>query len=207
MGFFVGSDFRGFVVIIGGKGASPLLGRVRFDNASHWILSGVQVNPALGNVSGNATIVNITGSDHIVIQDCDIASTDEMTTTWTRDDLRNNTKINDGISSRDSKDCLFADNRIWNVKNGVSMFSNANNNILRGCLIEYITGDGVRMLSDGCIMEYTTIQNFLKVYTNDEWHCDFVQSWSVGADGKVGTGVVKDLQIIGVWRYQLQYRQ
>jgi parallel beta-helix repeat protein len=186
-----------FVVIIAGNGASPLLGRMQFNNASHWILSGVEVNPALGNVPGNAPIVSIVGSDHIVVQNCNIASTNEMTTTWTRDDLRNNTKINDGISSRNSKDCVFENNRIRNVKNGVSMFSNADNNKLSGCLIEYITGDGVRMLSDGGIMEYCTIQNFFKVYENDEWHYDFVQSWSVGADGKVGTGVVKDLQIRG----------
>ena len=187
----------GFVVIIAGKGASPLLGRVQFNNASHWVLSGVQVNPALGDVAGNAAIVNITGSDHIVVRDCDIVSTDEKITTWSRDDLRDNTKIYNGISSRSSKECLFEDNRIRNVKTGVTLFSNANSNIVRGCLIEYITGDGVHMLSDGCVMKYNTIQNFLQVYTNDEWHYDFVQSWSVGADSKVGTGVVKDLQIRG----------
>ncbi len=56
--------------------------------------------------------------------------------------------------------------------------------------IENFSGDGIRGIGDYGTFEYNIIKNCYDVNSN---HDDGFQSWSIGEDGKVGTGVVKGI--------------
>ena len=60
--------------------------------------------------------------------------------------------------------------------------------------MENFAGDGMRGLGDRTVFQYNTVKNRYDVNAN---HDDGFQSWSVGSDGKVGTGTVTGVVLRG----------
>ncbi|MDW4550096.1 right-handed parallel beta-helix repeat-containing protein [Defluviimonas sp. D31] len=66
------------------------------------------------------------------------------------------------------------------------------NVLLEDNIIDGFSGDGMRALGDNSIVRNNKVQNCFQINGN---HADGFQSFSRGADGKVGTGTVRNLLI------------
>ncbi len=64
-------------------------------------------------------------------------------------------------------------------------------------LIDGFSADGLRGLGDYGLFEYNRVQNDTIGDPDDDNHDDGFQSWSVGADGQVGTGEVTGVTLRG----------
>ncbi|MEE4240671.1 MAG: right-handed parallel beta-helix repeat-containing protein [Desulfopila sp.] len=130
-----------------------------------------------------------TGPVHsIKVSGCKLYST-ASSGSWSREDW--NSKAKNGISV-DGTDMTVSHNSLTNVNFGISV--GASHSLIEWNRIENFSGDGLRGLGDHTVFQYNTIKNCYDVNDN---HDDGFQSWSVGADGKVGTGVVTGIVLRG----------
>jgi hypothetical protein len=68
---------------------------------------------------------------------------------------------------------------------------------IRRNVVDGFSADGLRGLGDGGVFEYNTVKNDYIGDELDENHDDGFQSWSIGSDGQVGTGEVRDVTLRG----------
>jgi hypothetical protein len=87
------------------------------------------------------------------------------------------------------------DNTVRNVRFGIGV-DGADAGIRRN-VIDGFSADGLRGLGDRDVFEYNTIENNKIGDPDDPNHDDGFQSWSVGADGQVGTGEVTGVVLRG----------
>ena len=84
--------------------------------------------------------------------------------------------------------------RIQNVSMGMSFSDRANDGRAINNTIRNYCVDGARLISDDLYFAYNTITDCYKV---DDNHDDAIQSYSIGEDGRVGTGVVSHVVLRG----------
>ncbi|HVV96378.1 MAG TPA: choice-of-anchor Q domain-containing protein, partial [Rhodanobacteraceae bacterium] len=87
------------------------------------------------------------------------------------------------------------DNTLRNVRFGIGV-DGADAGIRRN-RIDGFSADGLRGLGDRDVFEYNTVMNNKIGDPDDDNHDDGFQSWSVGADGNVGTGEVDGVVLRG----------
>ncbi|MHB8901751.1 MAG: right-handed parallel beta-helix repeat-containing protein, partial [Thermoguttaceae bacterium] len=85
------------------------------------------------------------------------------------------------------RDCTFR-----NVDFGISV--TATESMIEHNTVENFAGDGLRGLGDNTTFQYNTVKNCYDVNQN---HDDGFQSWSRGADGRVGRGHVRGIVLRG----------
>lgn len=83
-------------------------------------------------------------------------------------------------------------NVLKNVNFGISV--SGDSSLVENNVIENFSGDGLRGIGNYLTFQYNTVRNCYDVNAN---HDDGFQSWSVGSDGKVGTGVIKNITLRG----------
>ena len=108
---------------------------------------------------------------------------------WSEEDWR--TRARDGILARGAG-VEIAGNRLSTVKHGITVLGPGAR--VTGNEIDGFAGDAIRGLGNSALYEGNRIANCFKV---DATHVDGFQSWSRGADGKVGTGTVRDVVLRG----------
>jgi hypothetical protein len=83
--------------------------------------------------------------------------------------------------------------RFLNVRHGIIVETEGENNLIEGNVVENFSGDGMRGLGNYNRFEYNTVMN---CYDVDDNHDDGFQSYSRGPSG-VGTGTVYGIELRG----------
>jgi len=171
-----GDPGDGAVTIQAEIGQTPRLKNLIFSNASHWIVSGLDLSPMnAGPRFDKRPIVNI-GRDcsFITIDRCYIYHAVDVDG-WKAADF--NERMGTGIDCKGA-DCTFTRNHIKNTRYSLAVKPTAVRATARHNLIEYILEDGIRCLADDGLYEYNTLRDWYGVTRRD--HDDGFQSWSEG---------------------------
>lgn len=182
------------IAIVAEQGHTPRFRNIMIRSASRWILSGVMVRPSAYPEASFSNMISLenhnwTGPvDTLTITGCDLASIEDSGG-WSITDW--NTKAKNGIRVGGTN-MKISYNKLRNVNFGISV--TASHSLIERNIIANFAGDGLRGLGDYSTFQYNTVKNCYDVNGN---HDDGFQSWSVGTDGKVGTGVVKGIVLRG----------
>jgi hypothetical protein len=186
------------ITIAAEAGQSPQLGHVTLRAAGLWVLRGLSISPSHAPMYTNGTIVDIDNhgfhgpSQDIVIDNCDIFSVPDSSN-WSAQDWMSvaaSAVSVDGIRSK------VQSNRIRNVRFGISV--TGQDAYIAYNTIDSFSADGLRGLGNGDTFEYNVIKNvYVSDADGDANHDDGFQSWSLGADGSVGTGEVLNVTLRG----------
>lgn len=198
------TGYHGELVISGGgqdtpisieadAGAAPTLRRVLLRDTHGWTVRGLSISPSYGDPYETLNIVDIDRdtSHHITIEDCDLFS-EADTSAWTVMDWIE--RASSGISV-DGADVSVIGNRLTNVRFGISV--GGERALIRGNSVVNFSADGLRGLGDYDVFENNYVANAYADGDVDANHDDGFQSWSVGADGMVGTGEVVGVVLRG----------
>ncbi len=183
------------IVVEAAQGHKPQLKNIRCLGASNWIFKGLSISPSYADPYEKVSHL-IVFENHgfrgpcfkATIENSEIFSVEDSSI-WTKDDW-NNLSCS-GISVQ-TDDCVVKNNYLKNVNFGISV-SGKNAKVINNT-IENFAGDGLRGLGDYGLFEDNVVMN---CYDVNENHDDGFQSWSVGSDGKVGTGEVKGVVLRG----------
>ncbi|MEM9586137.1 MAG: right-handed parallel beta-helix repeat-containing protein [Planctomycetota bacterium] len=103
-------------------------------------------------------------------------------------------RAGDGIRVRSGKNVKLIGNHLKSVADGINVYKPATHVIVRGNTIENFCMDGLRALGDHGLFEENVVKNAHIINDN---HCDMLQSWSTGRNGKPGTGVITGVVVRG----------
>jgi hypothetical protein len=181
------------ITIAAVDGNEPRFTHVHVQMSSQWVLRGLHVAPDPDAAERPRNLINIVpygrGSvSDITIEHCALKSADD-TSKWSKDDW--NRRAVSGINAGGTR-ITIRHNQLTNINFGISV--TASHALVEHNTIENFSGDGLRGLGDHSTFQYNTVKNCYDVNKN---HDDGFQSWSRGDDGKVGTGVVKGIKLIG----------
>jgi len=176
------------VTIMPDTGHAPTLRKILFDDASHWILSDMEISPETVSSyeGGNFIQINADCSD-ITVEYCDIYSA-SSTSGWTRTDWK--TKTGSAFFCY-APDCLFYGNTITNISIGILLASTAVGSEASANSIDYFRTDAIRSLGDYQIIDGNIVTNAIEADEPgvDGNHEDAFQSYSSGSGGS-GSGTV-----------------
>ncbi len=182
------------ISIIADSGHTPVFRNIVVRSSRNWLLQGLTVNASAFPANGFRKLISLeshnwTGPiDRITVKYCTVRSINDSSS-WSKNDWIN--KAKDGISVSGSN-MTIAYNKLRNVDFGISV--GATHSLIEHNEIENFSADGLRGLGDYTTFQYNTVKNCYDVDSN---HDDGFQSWSVGSNGKVGTGVVKGIVLRG----------
>jgi len=165
------------------------LSTISVKNSSGIIIDGFSVSPSYGKEYRKTKIILVgPNSSNITFSSMEIFSV-RSPDAWKPEDWSK--KASDGIRTLGS-DITVRDNQLFNIGNGITILSPKSSAINNH--ISEFAKDGLRILADDVVAKGNTIQNCLSI---DKNHDDAIQSWSYGKNGKVGRGVIKNVQLTG----------
>jgi len=177
------------------SGHQPKIKNIRCLGASRWVFRGLYISPSFEEPYQKVDTL-VVFENHNWRGPCKDTTIENSTifsvwdsSNWTIDDW-NNLSCS-GISVQ-TENCVVRNNYLKNVNFGISVsgkYAKVQNNA-----IENFAGDGLRGIGDYGLFEYNLVKNCYDVNQN---HDDGFQSWSVGSDGKVGTGEVVGVVLRG----------
>ncbi|MCU0658390.1 MAG: right-handed parallel beta-helix repeat-containing protein [Polyangiaceae bacterium] len=182
------------LTIAAAPGHQPRLAELRVQAGQNFRFVGLQISPdhapafdkhtlvAIGNHSFHGPVSDVTMEGCNLVGKLDPSS-------WTKQDWD---QLSPNGISAGGKNITLRNNTIKNINFAIAV--SASDSLVEGNLIDSFSGDGMRGLGDNTVFQYNTVKNL--IYVNDN-HPDGFQSWSVGADGKVGTGEVKGIVLRG----------
>ncbi len=172
------------VTIAAAERAVPIFSHVLLRNSSGWTLRGLHVEG-----EGAGYLIDLDGDNaQVTVEGCSLRSSDD-TSDWAAQDWID--RASGGISV-DGTEMTVRNNHLLNVGYGISV--GADLSLVEGNVIENFSRDGLRGLGDYSVFQYNIVKN---CYAVDDHHDDGFQSWSVGADGSVGTGEVVGIVLRG----------
>jgi len=185
------------ITIAAEAGQSPHVRSLTIQAAQNWIVRGLSISPSYAATLDSIDMVEI--SDHnyfgptwdVDFGDSDLFSVDDASA-WGPDEWVN--LASSGIYVGAARIGVH-DNTLRNVRFGISV-DGANASIRRN-VIDGFSADGMRGLGDYDVFESNTVMNDKIGDDFDANHDDGFQSWSVGADGQVGTGQVTGVVLSG----------
>ncbi|MCK5788050.1 MAG: hypothetical protein KAH32_03570, partial [Chlamydiia bacterium] len=169
------------VVIIGYDGENPIITQVSFSSAKNWVLKDVDIhsgsnppeskphNHPVYPIDNNSLVLVGGSSSNITFDNCIIYSVDNSDS-WTAEDWKAKSWNGLFITSI-SNNISIINSTLKNVNFAIHMDSQTKNNTVRNVLVDNFCGDGIR-LTNGSILEYSTIQDAYKVNGN---HDDMLQ--------------------------------
>ena len=181
------------LTVAAAAGQTPRLRTLTIAGADALVVRGLSISLSYAETYAKDTMVSVQGSSEgVTVEDCDIFSTtDDVVAGWTASQWAD--LPGTGMSSR-AADTTFRANRVRNVSFGISIAHDSPNAQVVGNLVDNFSRDGLRGIGDFGLFEGNVVKN---AYDVDDHHDDFFQSWSVGADGSPGTGVVRGVVLRG----------
>lgn len=173
---------------------TPRFSGILVRGSSLWRLFGLFVSAEYADPYETHTLIDLDSHDwqgpveKIAVEGCTLRSVADASS-WT--DVDWDTLSCNGIQA-DGRNHLIRGNLLQNVNFGISV--SATDTLVQGNTVDGFAGDGLRGLGDRSVFEYNTVKNCYAVNDN---HDDGFQSWSVGADGSVGTGEVTGIVLRG----------
>ncbi len=189
-----GRSNRDTITIAAESGHTPKFSQITITASAHWRLRGLHISPSFAPTYEARTMVRIAngGPDRLVhditVEDCRLFSVED-TASWTLRDW--NDKAANAFQAGGTR-ITIRGNHAKNVNFGISV--TATHSLVERNVVENFAGDGMRGLGDHTVFQYNTVKNCYDVNAN---HDDGFQSWSVGSDGKVGTGQVTGVVLRG----------
>jgi len=183
-----------FITIAAEDGHTPEVSLVHVWASSHWIIRGLLVSAESAPTYEQHTLVALEshswrGPVHdIAVEGCAVQSVDDATG-WSAEDWDSLACTGFQVAGTNM---TIRDNSLRNVDFGISV--SATHSLIEGNTVDGFAGDGLRGLGDDTTFQYNTVKN---CYDVNENHDDGFQSWSVGADGEVGTGEVTGIVLRG----------
>jgi hypothetical protein len=185
------------IIVAAASGATPQVRSLRVQAAQNWIVRGLSISPSYAAANEAIDLVEI--SDHnyfgpaydIEFADSDLFSVDDASG-WGANEWVN--LASSGIYVGAARISVH-DNTIRNVRFGIGV-DGADVGIRRN-VIDGFSADGLRGLGDRDVFESNTVMNNKIGDPDDANHDDGFQSWSIGADGNVGTGEVTGVVLRG----------
>ena len=168
-------------------GATPVFKRFDVISCKKMQISGLSILPRVMNGDAVGRAVSLSGED-IVFEKSMISFVDNSDSWSAQDWLQYSF---DGLSVNGNR-MIVRENLIYNTAFALTSF--ATNSLISKNKIKGFRGDGMRGLGDYTSFEYNDVRNCVQVDGN---HADGFQSWSVGTDGRVGTGSVVGVNLIG----------
>jgi len=185
------------ITIAAQPGQSPRIRSLLVRSAQNWILRGLTVSPSYAAANQAVTMLSVenhgwTGpSFDVEVDHCTLFSVADASA-WGADEWIN--LASDGIyvggDRVDVHDCS-----VRNVRFGIGV--DGGDARIRRNVVDGFSADGLRGLGDNGLFEYNTVKNDYIGDDLDENHDDGFQSWSIGSDGEVGTGVVSGVTLRG----------
>lgn len=178
-------------------GQAPHVRSLTIQAAQNWIVRGLSISPSYAATLDSVDMVEISDHDYfgptwdIDFGDSALFSVDDASS-WGPDEWVN--LASSGIYVGAARISVH-DNTLRNVRFGIGV--DGVDARIRRNVVDGFSADGLRGLGDSGVFEYNTIRND---YIGDELdanHDDGFQSWSVGADGQVGTGQVTGVVLRG----------
>jgi len=166
------------VYVVAEEGQHPLAENIRFNFSSNWSVSGFKISPSVASNQSNSTYVVISGgSRNIVMKNCEIFGTPNISDWPTNSDWDN--YAGNGIDFK-GKYCSFRSNYIYNTDFPVQVFGKYND--ISYNLVVNFAGDAMRGLGDYNSFTYNQIKNAVvyDYYDAGGNHDDAFQSWTVG---------------------------
>lgn len=181
------------VIVAAAAGETPRLRTLTLQNAQRLVVRGLSISLSYGETYERSDMVSVHQSaPNNTIEDCEIFSVlDETQADWTAEQWVS--LPGSGIGVR-APGVLLQRNRVRNVGYGISIGHDAPNARVLNNLVENFSRDGLRGIGDFGLFEGNTVKN---AYDVDDHHDDFFQSWSVGDDGRPGTGVSRGIVLRG----------
>jgi parallel beta-helix repeat protein len=183
-----------FITIAAEKDHTPKFTKILIRSGARWKLQGLHVTPASDGSPKAGTLIDLEshgfhGPVHdIVVENCRAESVRDSSG-WTIQDW--NMRAWNGIQV-DGKNMTIRGCTFRNVDFGISV--TASDSLIERNSVENFAGDGLRGLGDNTTFQYNTVKNCYDVNQN---HDDGFQSWSRGADGRVGRGEVRGIVLRG----------
>ena len=179
-----------FVTILPLEGHQPTLKKATFNGAVKWKLSGVTISPetAPSYSKSNLIEINSTSSENIV-DGCYCYSVEDpyslSVTEWA------SLTCNGASVTGDHN--IIRNSHFLNVRHGIIVEAEGQNNLMEKNMVENFSGDGMRGIGNYNSFEYNTVKN---CYNVDDNHDDGFQSYSRGPSG-VGSGTVYGIVLRG----------
>lgn len=165
------------------------LNRLAIKDSSGLVVIGLTVISEPDAPLGSA-LVEVSEGRAITLDRLSIASAPDSTD-WTAADWQSHARHGILVSGTD---ITITGSDIRTVRHGI--FSFAENAWIEGNTIALFSGDGLRGLGNNSDYIGNRITTCVDV---DDNHDDGFQSWSVGLLGRPGTGVVRNVRLIGNW--------
>lgn len=184
------------ITIAAAPNAKPRFGKLALTSGKNFKIVGLSISPSfLPAWSTGAMLAVEAGGGQgpisdVVVESCFLEALPDASA-WTKEDW--DTKSPNGISVRGAR-VTVRKNHLHNVNFGISLGGEAVDGLVEGNLVDTFSGDGMRGLGDRAVFQGNVVKNALQVNDN---HSDGFQSWSVGADKKVGTGEVTGIVLRG----------
>lgn len=174
-------------------GHSPRLRTLELRDARNLVVRGLSISLSYGEAYARDTMVSVHGSaPDVTVEDCEIFSvTDDVSDGWDAGQWADLPGTAVGVRA---SGVTIANNRVRNVGYGISVGHDAPNARVIGNTIDRFSRDGLRGIGDFGLFEGNVVRD---AYDVDDHHDDFFQSWSVGDDGRPGTGVVRGVVLRG----------
>lgn len=169
------------VVIIGYDGETPIITQIAFSSAKNWVLKNVDIhsssNPPASKpqthpvfpIDENSLVLIGGSSSNLTFDNCIIYSVDNSDL-WTAEDWKSKSWNGLYITSI-SNNISIINSTLKNVNFAIHMDNQTKNNTVSNVLVDNFCGDGIR-LTNGSILEYSTIQDAYRVNGN---HDDMLQ--------------------------------
>jgi hypothetical protein len=185
---------REMVRLAAQPGHTPTFAQITVTSSANWHFRGLHISPSFAPEYVARTMFRIASSPgegpvrDIVVEDSTLFSVQD-TSSWTLGDWSE--KAANAFQAGGTR-ITIRGNHAKNVNFGISV--TATHSLVEHNVVENFAGDGMRGLGDHTVFQYNTVKNCYDVNAN---HDDGFQSWSVGSDGKVGTGVVTGVVLRG----------
>ena len=179
-----------FAVITAFEDHQPSCTNITFNGASKWHVKGLTISPQKSDSYRKITLVQINSSaSEIIVENCFAYSVLDHSI-WTQTDWSQNSCSGVSIDGNNNiiRDCFFC-----NVKHGILVESDAENNLIDHNIVENFAADGMRGIGSYNTFQYNTVKN---CYDVDDNHDDGFQSYSYGPDG-VGKTIVRGIVLRG----------
>lgn len=197
---FLMDGYHGPMIIAGQKFDEPVLfapapGQtahvdfVKVRGSSNLVIRGLQVWPVTAMPEAKGMVISYPDTGNITFEWLDVRGhvTSGSYMNWPEASWKAN-KFSGFYTDGDR--ISVTNNRSTGVNFGIR--SIGRNALIEKNIIDGFSGDGLRALGDNSVVRGNKVQNCIKIDGN---HDDGFQTFTRGSDGKVGTGVQKDLTI------------
>ncbi|PPB79664.1 parallel beta helix pectate lyase-like protein [Albidovulum inexpectatum] len=184
-----GYKFASPVVIAPMAGAVAHVDSITVRDSSNIVFQGLKVWATSVNAGTGALIRSYPDTSNLAFIDLDVRAVPDSGNylQWTQSEWLANQR--NGLYI-DGNTMTIARNRVTGIYHGIQ--SLADNALVEDNIVDGFSGDGLRANGDDTIVRGNKVQNCFQINGN---HADGFQSFSIGANGKPGTGTVRNMTI------------